>query len=58
MPSDSDDTKDQFNVYLRADVIREIKHAAIDSGQKLGEFVEGVFQDYLRRQRAGKKGER
>ena len=54
----NDDTKDQFNVYLRADVIREIKHAAIDSGQKLGEFVEGVFQDHLRRQRAGKKGER
>jgi hypothetical protein len=56
MPEDGE--KDQFNVYLRAEVIRAIKHAAIDRGEKLGEFVERIFQDYLRRQRADKKGER
>jgi hypothetical protein len=53
-----DGEKDQFNVYLRVEVIRAIKHAAIDRGEKLGEFVERIFQDYLRRPRDGKKGER
>jgi hypothetical protein len=53
---DGEESKDQFNVYLRTDVIRDIKHAAIDSGRKLGEFVESIFKDYLQRQRAPKKG--
>jgi len=53
---DGEESKDQFNVYLRTEVIRDIKHAAIDSGQKLGEFVESIFKDYLKRQRAPRKG--
>jgi hypothetical protein len=55
MPDDGE--KDQFNVYLRAEVIRAIKHAAIDRGERLGEFVERIFQDWLRRHR-GEKGDR
>jgi hypothetical protein len=57
-PRDANDGKDQFNVYLSASVIRDVKHAAIDSGQKLGEFVERIFEDWLRRHRGDKRGER
>lgn len=52
-----EDEKEQFNVYLRAEVIRAIKHAAIDRGQRLGAFVEAIFEDYLRRHRAARPEE-
>lgn len=43
--------KQQFNVYLPPELVRQIKHAAIDDRQSLSRFVERLFQEYL----AGKK---
>ncbi len=39
--------KVQFNVYLPPGLVREVKHACIDSGISLSAFVEQVLQDHL-----------
>ncbi len=39
--------KVQFNVYLTADLVREVKHACVDSGMSLSAFVERVLQSHL-----------
>lgn len=39
--------KAQFNVYLPADLVREIKHRSIDEGLSLSAFVEKVMTEYL-----------
>ena len=43
--------KQQFNVYLPPELVREIKHAAIDDAHSLSGFVERIFRDYLARRR-------
>lgn len=46
----------QFNVYLPVDVIREVKHLAVDTEQSLSSIVTTALSEYLARVSRSKKG--
>jgi hypothetical protein len=50
--------KQQFNIYLPPDLVRRIKHHAIDRGESLSRLVERIFDEYLARVEAPDSGRR
>ena len=42
--------KQQFNIYLPAELVRRVKHAAVDADRSLSDFVALALEAYLQRQ--------
>jgi len=39
--------KQQFNVYLPPELVKRVKHAAIDAGNSLSDFVEAALVAFI-----------
>ena len=47
----STEKKQQFNIYLPPELIRKVKHAAVDTGESLSDFVAEALAAYVQQQR-------
>ena len=47
--------KQQFNIYLPPELVRELKHAAIDDRSSLSGYVEEIFREFLVTRKEGAK---
>ena len=47
--------KQQFNIYLPPDLVRELKHAAIDDKSHMSGYVEMIFSKFLAERKKGLK---
>jgi predicted transcriptional regulator len=54
-PTDDGEVK-QFNVYLPVELIRAVKHHAVDTEQSLSAIVTTALDEYLTRESRSKKG--
>ena len=45
----------QFNVYLPVELIRHVKHHAVETEQSLSSIVAAALADYLAKQQKGRK---